>query len=135
MKQDYKNDNFFRLENLLDGANSELLELDDAIEALTEATPRMTKKQENAIKCLKQTANEIKSITSEIYGVFEELQNDDTSAMEELENLENNIHPEIWEAVCGMIPGDRLTFAEAYEVADKIRNCGKFDASQLKMAI
>lgn len=135
MKQDYKNDNFFRLENLLDGANSELLELDDAIEALTEVMPRMTRKQENAIKCLKQAANEIKSITSEIYGVFEELQNDDASAMEELENLENNIHPEIWEAVCGMMPGERLTFAQAYECAEAIRNCGKFDASQLRMAI
>lgn len=135
MKQDHKNDNFFRLENLLDGANSELLELDDAIEALAEVMPRMTKKQENAIKCLKQAANNIKCITSEIYGVFEELQNDDTSAMEELENLESNIHPEIFDAVCSMIPGDRLTFSEAYEVAEKIRNCGRFDASQLKMAI
>ena len=56
-------------------------------------------------------------------------------AAEELRNLENNIHPEIWEAVCGMIPGDRLTFQQAYECAETIRNCGKFDASQLKMAI
>jgi dsDNA-specific endonuclease/ATPase MutS2 len=51
------------------------------------------------------------------------------------DNLENSIHPEIFDAVCSMIPGDRLTFAEAYEVAEKIRNCGKFDASQLRMAI
>ena len=54
---------------------------------------------------------------------------------EELYNLENNVHPEIWNAVCGMLPGDRLTFSQAYEVAEKIRNCGRFDASQLKMAI
>ena len=54
---------------------------------------------------------------------------------EELDNLENNVHPEIWEAVCSMIPGDRLTFQQAYECAEVIRNCGKFDASQLKIAI
>ncbi len=56
-------------------------------------------------------------------------------AAEELRNLENNVHPEILEALFGMIPGDRLTFAQAYECAEAIRNCGKFDASQLKMAI
>lgn len=54
---------------------------------------------------------------------------------EELDNLEDNVHPEIWDAVCGMIPGDRLTFQQAYECAEVIRNCGKFDASHLKMAI
>ena len=54
---------------------------------------------------------------------------------EELDNLENNIHPEIFDAVCSMMPGDRLTFAQAYECAEAIRNCGRFDASQLRMAI
>lgn len=51
------------------------------------------------------------------------------------DNIENNVHPEIWDAVCSMMPGDRLTFAQAYECAEAIRNCGKFDASQLRMAI
>lgn len=66
---------------------------------------------------------------------YKDMADDYEEKAEYYDNLENSIHPEIFDAVCSMIPGDRLTFAEAYEVAEKIRNCGKFDASQLRMAI
>lgn len=66
---------------------------------------------------------------------YKEKKEESQEKAEKLENLEGSVHPEIWDAICSMIPGERLTFAEAYEVAEKIRNCGHFDASQLKMAI
>ena len=119
---------------LLEIASNYLLSFDQVKEfnsMLETATKRAYETYEKKIKDLEKHCESLE----------EELENkeDESSEFidkaEQLDNLENNIHPEIWEAVCGMIPGDRLTFAQAYECAETIRNCGKFDASQLKMAI
>ncbi len=120
--------------SLLEIASNYLLSFDQVKEfnaMLETATKRAYEMNEKKIKDLE---NRCESLEKELEKKEDEF-SEYMDKAEELDNLENNIHPEIWEAVCGMLPGDRLTFAQAYECAEAIRNCGKFDASQLRMAI
>ncbi len=120
--------------SLLEITSNYLISFDQAEEfnAMVEtATKRAYKMNEKKIKDLEKHCESLEEELENKEDEFSEY----IDKAEELDNLENSIHPEIFDAVCSMIPGDRLTFAEAYEVAEKIRNCGKFDASQLRMAI
>ena len=120
--------------SLLEIASNYLLNFDQVKEfnAMVETTTkRAYEMYEKKIKDLEKHCESLEEEIEKKEDEFSEFM----GKAEELDNLENNIHPEIWDAVCGMIPGDRLTFSEAYEVAEKIRNCGRFDASQLKLAI
>ena len=120
--------------SLLEIASNYLISFDQAEEfnAMVEtATKRAYEMNEKKIKDLEKRCESLEEELEKKEDEFSEYMD----KAEELENLESNVHPEIFDAVCSMIPGDRLTFAEAYEVAEKIRNCGKFDASQLRMAI
>lgn len=120
--------------SLLEIASNYLLSFDQVKEfnAMVETTTkRAYEMHEKKIKDLEKQCESLEEELEKKEDEFSEFM----GKADELDNLENNVHPEIWDAVCGMMPGDRLTFSEAYEVAEKIRNCGRFDASQLKMAI
>lgn len=119
---------------LLEIASNYLISFDQIKEfnsMVETATRRAYEMHEKKIKDLEKQCESLEEELEKKEDEFSEY----IDKAEELDNLENNIHPEIFDAVCGMIPGDRLTFAQAYECAEAIRNCGKFDASQLKMAI
>lgn len=119
---------------LLEIASNYLISFDQAKEfnsMVETATRREYEMHEKKIKDLEKQCESLEEELEKKKDEFSEY----IDKADELDNLEKNIHPEIFDAVCGMIPGDRLTFAQAYECAEAIRNCGKFDASQLRMAI
>lgn len=115
-----------------DAVNSQVKKMREMVQnELKEALER-AERAENVAKHEYERARD--EIVEELR-YYKEKTEESQEKAEKLENLEGSVHPEIWDAICSMIPGERLTFAEAYEVAEKIRNCGRFDASQLKMAI